>query len=121
MDTRLTRRAHGPGSWVRSVESGRTLGVVERIGSRWSWEPVAAAFRGDGRPGLQADGAPTDRVPSDLVQLPADRRVVRTREKAVEALVSYLTAQEAPVLGCGPHRRVQPGLRRLEEVAIRGW
>lgn len=119
METRLIRRTHGPGMWVRSSSSGRTLGTVERVRSKWFWTPCSSAFRGDGRPGLERDGAPTDRVPAELVELPVDDRTTKTRETAVEALVDYLAAQQAPVAGFGPHPRVTPGLPRPEDMPIR--
>lgn len=129
MDTRLVRRSHAPGYWVRSTVNARSLGTVERVGSTWVWEPCVAAFRGDGRPGHESDGHSIETLPPELVRPPVETRRVRTREMAVAALVDYLTTHQAPVMGFGPHPQVQHGfcrnlevpLQRVEEVAISAW
>lgn len=90
--------------WVRRADTGRTLGSITRKGNRWAWEPSPTAFRGDGRPGRERDGGPTDRVPEHLTV--GSRTESRTRLAACAELVTWCQAHRAPVLGHGPHPEV---------------
>lgn len=89
----------GGGYWVRRSDTRRTLGVIVKVKSQWNWETSPNAFRGDGRPGRERDGAAVDRVPDTLT----GRGRARIQVDACACLVDYLDARRAPVLGYAPH------------------
>jgi hypothetical protein len=99
---RLVPTGNG-GYWVRRRMTGRTLGTVTKIRSKWHWEAWPAAYRGDGRKGRERDGQLSDVVPIDLKGSGA----AYTQRDACEALIDHLKANQAPALGFGPHSRVK--------------
>lgn len=99
---RLCRSTVPAQYWVRLADTGRSLGVVYRIGSRWKWASTKPAFAGDGRPGSAGDGI-GDKVPEHL--LAAGQQA--TLQTACEELISHLFTAQAPALGYGPHPDVE--------------
>lgn len=97
-ELRLVRRDRDRGYWVRLVPSLRTLGAVYPQRSRWEWAPSPSAYRGDGRPGHERDGDPTEPVPDYLLR--AGRAA--TRQDACCDLFRYLEVSGAPAVGHGP-------------------
>lgn len=97
-ELRLARRTGARGYWVRLAASGRTLGAVYPERSRWTWETSASAYRGDGRPGHERDGDPSERVPEYLLRTGR----AESRRDACFDLFSYLKLSGAPALGNGP-------------------
>lgn len=95
---RLCRSSTPAQYWVRSTETGRSLGVVYLLRSSWYWAASKAAYRGDGRPDSATDGI-GDVVPNELC---ADGRVA-TQRAACAALLTHLETTRAPALGYGPH------------------
>ena len=96
---RLVRRVATGGYWVRLVDNGRTLGEVAPDRSGWIWATTRNAYRGDGRPGHEADGDPTDTVPAHLDGLGK----ASTQQAACGFLLTHLEVNRAPALGHGPH------------------
>jgi hypothetical protein len=101
-ELRLCRSSVTGQYWVRLAETGRTLGCVYKIRSKWRWTTTRAAFRGDGRPGNARDGI-GDVVPQHLDA----EGVAGTQQAACAALVAHLEAHQAPALGYGPHEDVR--------------
>jgi hypothetical protein len=87
------------GYWVRRKFTGRTLGTVTQVRSKWNWETWPSAYRGDGRKGSERDGYLSDIVPAGLLRSGRET----TQQAACEALVAHLVANQAPALGFGPH------------------
>lgn len=101
LELRLADR-NGGGYWVRIARTGRSLGYIRKIRSKWEWYTSSNAFRGDGRPGYETDGSVDDRVPAEL----AGCGQTMTRRDACDDLTEHLRARQAPVLGYGRHPQV---------------
>ncbi len=99
----LCERTEG-GYWVRLRRTGRTMGTLAKVRSKWEWAAWPGAFRGDGRKETRCDGDPTDLVP---IGLPDCGRAATQRDACAE-LIAHLHTQRAPVLGYGPHPQVRP-------------
>jgi hypothetical protein len=99
---RLCRSTVPQQYWVRISPSDRSLGVVYRIKSRWTWATSRAAYRGDGRPGHLSDGL-DDKVPDHLDAAGSEK----TLQLACEQLINHLDRTQAPALGYGPHQDVR--------------
>lgn len=100
---RLCERTEG-GYWVRLRRTGRVMGTLAKVRSKWEWSTWPGAFRGDGRKETRRDGDPTDLVPAGLL----DCGRTATQEQACSELLKHLRTQQAPVLGYGPHPDVRP-------------
>ena len=102
LELRLCRSSVPGQYWVRISPSDRSLGVVYRIRSKWTWATNRAAYRGDGRPGQLSDGL-ADKVPEHLDAAGSES----TLQRACEQLIIHLYRTQAPALGYGPHQDVR--------------